>query len=207
VADADIALEIDGEPHQGSFARRMSGEAVIADPLTLVNRSDEPVDVVLTTVAAPAQPLPAGGDGFEIERSYYTLEGEPVNISAAQQNERYVVVLRFVEDNRWPSQVVMTDLLPAGLVIDNPRLVGSADLAAFEWLDEVDPAHLEFRYDRFTAAFERNGDSPREQMAAYVVRAVTPGIYAHPAAIVEDMYRPQFSARTATGVMEVAVPR
>jgi uncharacterized protein YfaS (alpha-2-macroglobulin family) len=207
VADADIALEIDGVPHQGSFARRMSGEAVIADPLTVINRSDEPVDVVLTSVAAPTQPLPAGGDGFEIERSYYTLEGEPVNISVAQQNKRYVVVLRFVEDNRWPSQVVMTDLLPAGLVIDNPSLVGSADLAAFEWLDEVDPAHVEFRYDRFTAAFERNGDSPREQMVAYVVRAVTPGIYAHPAAIVEDMYRPQFSARTATGVMEVVVPR
>ena len=207
MAETDIALEIDGQPHQGSFARRLSGEAVIADPLTLVNRSDEPVDVVLTTVAAPAQPLPAGGEGFAIERSYYTLEGEPVNISAAQQNARYVVVLRFVEDNRWPSQVVMTDLLPAGLVIDNPRLVGSADLTAFDWLGEVDPAHVEFRHDRFTAAFERNEGSPREQIAAYVVRAVTPGIYAHPAAIVEDMYRPQFSARTATGVMEVAAPR
>ena len=41
---------------------------------------------------------------------------------------------------------------------------------------------------------------------AYVVRAVTPGIYAHPAASVEDMYRPQFSARTATGMMEVKAP-
>ncbi|MGT2466926.1 hypothetical protein ACVOMV_21300 [Mesorhizobium atlanticum] len=32
---------------------------------------------------------------------------------------------------------------------------------------------------------------------------MTPGTYAHPAATVEDMYRPQYSARTATGVMEV----
>jgi alpha-2-macroglobulin len=39
-----------------------------------------------------------------------------------------------------------------------------------------------------------------------VVRAVTPGVYAHPAASVEDMYRPQFSARTATGMMEVKAP-
>ncbi len=38
---------------------------------------------------------------------------------------------------------------------------------------------------------------------AYVVRAVTPGTFAAPAAVVEDMYRPQFQARTATGVMEV----
>jgi len=35
------------------------------------------------------------------------------------------------------------------------------------------------------------------------VRAVTPGVYDHPAASVEDMYRPQFSARTAMGRMEV----
>ncbi|WP_366936259.1 hypothetical protein, partial [uncultured Nitratireductor sp.] len=38
---------------------------------------------------------------------------------------------------------------------------------------------------------------------AYVVRAVTPGVYTHPAASVEDMYRPQLSARTATGFMEI----
>jgi uncharacterized protein YfaS (alpha-2-macroglobulin family) len=101
----------------------------------------------------------------------------------------------------------MTDLLPAGFEIDNPRLVGSADLANFEWLGEANAAHVEFRYDRFTAAFERNENSAREQMAAYVVRAVNPGVYAHPAANVEDMYRPQFSARTATGAMEVLAPR
>ena len=35
------------------------------------------------------------------------------------------------------------------------------------------------------------------------VRAVTPGTYIHPAAQVEDMYRPQFSARTAAGFVEV----
>jgi alpha-2-macroglobulin len=36
---------------------------------------------------------------------------------------------------------------------------------------------------------------------------VTPGVYSHPATYVEDMYRPQFSARTATGAMEVLAPR
>jgi alpha-2-macroglobulin len=32
---------------------------------------------------------------------------------------------------------------------------------------------------------------------------VTPGTYVLPAASVEDMYRPEYSARTATGLMEV----
>ena len=53
------------------------------------------------------------------------------------------------------------------------------------------------------AAFDRSGSSNRDFVAAYVVRAVTPGIYAHPAAVVEDMYRPELAARTAAGVLEV----
>ncbi len=205
--DGDIRLEIDGVAHEGSYAARLDGRRLTERPVTLVNRSAEPVDLVITTVAAPADPLPAGGDGFEIERTYFTLDGEPVNVTEVVQNERYVVVLRFTELNKWPSQVVVTDLLPAGFEIDNPRLVGSADLSNFDWLGTPDAAHVEFRYDRFTAAFERTANSPREQTAAYVVRAVTPGVYAHPAAIVEDMYRPQFSARTAAGAMEVLAPQ
>jgi uncharacterized protein YfaS (alpha-2-macroglobulin family) len=44
------------------------------------------------------------------------------------------VVLQMREANAWPSRVVVTDLLPAGFVIDNPRLVGSAELGNFPWL-------------------------------------------------------------------------
>jgi len=38
---------------------------------------------------------------------------------------------------------------------------------------------------------------------AYVARAVTPGLFYHPAASVEDMYRPAYRARTATGRVQV----
>jgi uncharacterized protein YfaS (alpha-2-macroglobulin family) len=38
---------------------------------------------------------------------------------------------------------------------------------------------------------------------AYIVRAVTPGTYVHPAATVEDMYRPDRYARTAAGTLTV----
>ena len=38
---------------------------------------------------------------------------------------------------------------------------------------------------------------------AYIVRAVTPGTYVHPAATVEDMYRPETYARTAAGTLTV----
>lgn len=97
----------------------------------------------------------------------------------------------------------MTDLLPAGFEIDNPSIVNSANLTNFDWLEEVQTAHAEFRNDRFVAALNRAQGDNRQIQLAYVVRAVTPGVYDHPAAQVEDMYRPQFSARTAMGKMEV----
>ncbi|WP_246710720.1 alpha-2-macroglobulin family protein [Mesorhizobium sp. RMAD-H1] len=199
----DIALAINGTAHTGNFAETLSGQEVIDNPLTVVNRGDKPIEAVVTTIAAPAQPLPAGGNGFAIDRRYYTLDGNEISVMEARQNERYVVVLKVTENNAWTSRVLVTDLLPAGFQIDNPSLVSSADLKNFEWLGQTDTAHSEFRYDRFVAAFNGDASSPREFTVAYVVRAVTPGTYAHPAASVEDMYRPELSARTATGMMEV----
>lgn len=196
-----IRLDIDGAPHEGAFATRIEGAALAQSPLVIANRGSAPVDAVITTVAAPAEPLPAGGDGFALTRTYYTLDGEEANVTEAAQNERYVVVLNIESHNEWPARIALTDLLPAGFEIDNPRLVGSAELANFDWLGEVETAHSEFRDDRFVAAFDTEG--PADLTVAYVVRAVTPGTYAHPAAVVEDMYRPQFSARTAASIVEV----
>jgi len=204
---AAMKLEIDGAAHDGAWSKRLEGPAVAAAPVSIVNRGEEPVDAVVTTVALPAEPLPAGGDGFTIERQYYTVDGEPANIGEAVQNERYVVVITATEENAWPSRVLVTDLLPAGFEIDNPGIVSSAQLANFDWLEPTEVAHTEFRDDRFVAAFDRTADSAREMTLAYVVRAVTPGTYVHPAAQIEDMYRPQFSARTAVGAMEVMEQR
>ena len=199
----DIRLAVNGQPHTGNFAVRKTADDLAAAPVVIANTSSEPLEAVLTTVAAPLDPLPAGGNGFGIERTYYSLDGEEANVTEAAQNQRYVVVLKVTEQNAWPSRVLVSDLLPAGFQIDNPSIVGSAALVNFDWLGDIEPAHVEFRDDRFIAAFNRDGSSDREFSLAYVVRAVTPGDYAHPAASVEDMYRPQFSARTATGRMLV----
>lgn len=202
-SDEDLRLSVNGSPHDGAFAQRMSGTEISTVPVTVTNRDDQPVTATITTVASPRQPLPAGGDGFAISRSYYTLDGQQADVTAARQNERYVVVLEVTQDNDWPSRVLVSDLLPAGFEIDNPRLVDSAQLENFGWLGGTDAAHTEFRDDRFIAAFDRSAGSDRNFRLAYVVRAVSPGVYMHPAASVEDMYRPQFSARTASGFMEV----
>jgi len=45
---------------------------------------------------------------------------------------------------------------------------------------------------------------PVSATLAYIVRAVSPGTFVHPAATVEDMYRPERYARTAAGTLTVS---
>ncbi len=124
--NAAISLDINGAAHEGAFSERLNGKALEAQPLVVTNKGSEAVDAVVTAVAPPAQSLPAGGDGFKIERAYYRLDGQEANITSIGQNERLVVVLKIDDLEQWQSRLLVTDLLPAGLEIDNPGLVSSA---------------------------------------------------------------------------------
>ncbi len=201
--NAAISLNVNGEKHEGAFAQRLTGAEIEASGLTVSNEGSEALQAIVTSVAAPKQPLPAGGKGFKISRKYYLMDGTETTVTEAKQNDRFVVVLNVVEDNNWPSRLVVTDLLPAGLEIENPHMMTSADLANFDWLGETEVAHSEFRSDRFVAALDPSTSGARTLNLAYTVRAVTPGTYMLPAATVEDMYRPGYSARTSTGRMSV----
>ncbi len=203
-----LRFTLNGVAHAGNVMDRYLDEDLSAQPVTLQNDNDETIDVVLTATGVPHDALPAGGDGFSISRTYYTLDGTEVSIEEVGQNERFVVVLKVREETKWLSRLLVADLIPAGFQIDNPQLVQSADLASFSWLSEPPAtAHLEFRDDRFVAALERSPHDEREFTLAYMLRAVTPGRYTVPPALVEDMYRPYFNARTTMGTSEVIGPR
>ena len=163
---------------------------------------------MVSVTGAPVVPEPAAESGFKIERNYFTLDGEAVDIATAKQNDRYAVVLKITEAQPQFGRIIVADYLPAGFEIDNPRLVSSGDTGTLEWIKLArTPEHAEFRDDRFTAAFNRNAKDAAIFTVAYVVRAVAPGTYTHPQAFVEDMYRPDRFGRTATGKVEVTTAR
>ena len=100
-------------------------------------------------------------------------------------------------------RILLVDRLPAGLEIENPRIVDSGDLKSFAWLKTtLKPQHSEFRDDRFVAAFDRTSSQSAFFHVAYIVRAVAPGTYMHPPAVVEDMYRPERFGRTGFGTAD-----
>ncbi|MBI2713058.1 MAG: alpha-2-macroglobulin family protein [Rhizobiales bacterium] len=198
-----ISLNVAGETRQGALYRSMRADDLAA-PLAIANSGDGNVQAVVSVSGAPLTPEPAAERGFKIERSYHTLAGEPADPAKARQNQRFVVVLKMTEPQPQFGRVIVADYLPAGFEIDNPKLVSSGETSALAWIaDGVEPVNSEFRDDRFTAAFERKQDASPVFTVAYVVRAVSPGRYVLPQAIVEDMYRPDRFGRTATGVIEI----
>ncbi|WP_319529767.1 alpha-2-macroglobulin family protein [uncultured Cohaesibacter sp.] len=199
----DFGLSINGEAVEGSLSTSVSGDALAEEPMTVTNGGDKPLMAQITTIATPDEPLQAGGDGFVISRAYYRLDGSPLAIGEVKQNERLVVVINASQIPDLPSRIMISDLLPAGLEIENPHLLKNTDMDAFNWLPQSNITHIEFRDDRLLAAVDREVGGNRDFTIAYTVRAVTPGTFMHPAAVIEDMYRPQMSARTASGFLTV----
>jgi alpha-2-macroglobulin len=219
------ALTVNGAPHQGTLMRSLLPAELKSGALTIANVGESAVDAMVSVIGAALTPEPPISKGFTIERSYYTLDGKSVDLQSANggnsqlgQNDRLVVVLK-VASSETGGRILLVDRLPAGLEIENPRIVDSGDIKSLGWLKtDVLPEHTEFRDDRFVAAFDffgsgdrhstRRGDGDNRAPAAsatvaYIVRAVTPGSFVHPAATVEDMYRPERFARTASGRLDV----
>jgi uncharacterized protein YfaS (alpha-2-macroglobulin family) len=144
----------------GTLLRSLAADALAQTPLIVANEGDAPIDAVITVIGAALTPEPAVSKGFTIERSYYTLDGNPVDLKSAtggagsvKQNERFVAVVK-LEAKEAGGRVLLVDRLPAGFEIENPRLVDSGDVKALAWLKTtVQPEHAEFRDDRFVAAF------------------------------------------------------
>ena len=126
---------------------------------------------------------------------------QPASPDSVAVGTRLVAVLTVTPMGFQAARLMVNDPLPGGFEIDNPDLLSGGDTGALSWLSAIQPQHTEARDDRFLAAVDWESEDPFQ--LAYVVRAVTPGRYHHPAASVEDMYRPAMRAQGATGEVSV----
>ena len=178
----------------------MFREDGLTKPVAVGNATTTALRAVVAVSGSPKAPEPASADGMTISRKYFTQGGEPVDPTTVKQNTRLVVVLEAGPANKdRAGNYLLVDQLPAGFEIENPNLVGASGSGNLPWLTDITSVtHAEFRDDRFVAAF-----SDQVAKVAYTVRAVAPGTYVQPGATVEDMYRPSFNARLATGTVTV----
>ncbi|HXI87186.1 MAG TPA: alpha-2-macroglobulin, partial [Parvularculaceae bacterium] len=171
------------------------------------NAGDGPLFRTVTAAGAPKEAPPAVASGFTISKEIRTRDGGAVDLSAVHQNDRLVVVLRGATEDQRLHPAIIADLLPAGFEIEtvlNPEdgAVVDGDSGPYRWVGEISrPKVAEARDDRFVAAIDLRDD---HFTLAYIVRAVTPGAYVAPGAVIEDMYHPGVVGRTAAQSLSIA---
>ncbi len=138
---------------------------------------------------------------LKIRRSFFDRYGRPIDNNTVTQNDIVVVKLSLLStgsDN--VENVVVTDILPAGLEVENPRI---GELPNMDWIkNESKPEHQDFRDDRvhfFTYATNKNKDF------YYLTRAVTPGQFQLGPVSADAMYDGEYHSYHGAGVFNVVM--
>ncbi|WP_425509934.1 alpha-2-macroglobulin family protein [Xanthomonas cannabis] len=209
-------LTVGGDAQQIAPARlfgRSFDSAALARGVQFAPQGDAPMYASLEVAGIPRSAPEPDTRHLSVERSWYTTDGKPWTPQALKEGEALIVRVTITANSNMPD-ALLTDLLPAGLEIENFNL-GDAK----QWADVVvdgigiserssaaDVKHEEFRDDRYVAALALSSGSKAQ--VYYLVRAVSPGTYTVPPSLVEDMYRPELRGvgRSTPATMTVVQP-
>jgi uncharacterized protein YfaS (alpha-2-macroglobulin family) len=176
-----------------------------------VNAGTGPIWRTVTVHGVPLSAPNPTSQGLTLRKTFYTLDGRPIDPANLTQGARLVVRLSGESNQARTMLAVIDDALPAGFEIeavlsptdadasgDNPDGGGAKTKGPYAFLGKLSaPSLQEKRDDRFVAALTLAGGKP--YALAYVIRAVTPGTFFLPGAVASDMYRPSITARTGAG--------
>jgi uncharacterized protein YfaS (alpha-2-macroglobulin family) len=138
--------------------------------------------------------------GIEIERDYLSREGSALDLADVKQGDLIAVRTRLRSVAGPVDNVVVVNLLPSGLEVENPRLETTEQLP---WIKDANlkPVYLDLRDDRILLFVNLpNGDW---QTFYSLVRAVAPGTFRLPPVTAEAMYNPALRGIGARGEITV----
>ncbi|GAB3771501.1 alpha-2-macroglobulin family protein [Spirosoma horti] len=215
----------------GKLARQTAGSTATATltaagkPLGtmsngLLNLKRVPTNVPLSLSAkgagnvyyfAQSEGVPASGkisaedNGLRVRRQYLSRDGKPMD--AIRQNDLVVVKITLTSTNGLHvDNVVVTDLLPAGLEVENPRLTGSPgrDTGDMAWIGKsttgtpTRPAHFDLRDDRINFYTTATGT---ERTFYYLARAVSKGRFVVGPVSADAMYNAEYRSYNGAGTI------
>ena len=141
-------------------------------------------------------------NGLKVKREYFDERGKKVNLSSVVQGQLIVVTITLKPEKKEIHNLVIVDMLPAGLEIENPRLTSRGSLS-FNPQITFSPAYQDIRDDRILIFSDYISG---EQSFSYAVRAVTPGRYTIPNIYAEAMYDPDINGEEYEKDFLVVVP-
>jgi uncharacterized protein YfaS (alpha-2-macroglobulin family) len=138
--------------------------------------------------------------GLEIQREILNRDGGALDLANVRQGDLVVIKTKVRSVSGPVQNVVIVNLLPSGLEVENPRLQTTEQLP---WVTDANlqPAYMDLRDDRILLFADLPADS--WQTFYTLVRAVAPGQFRLPPVQVEAMYNPALRATGERGRMEV----
>ena len=142
----------------------------------------------------------AEDSGLRVRREWLDLQGAPVDPAALRRGDLVIVRLTLDPQERTLKDVVVEELLPAGLEIENAQMASAGTLP---WIksDEAEwVLHREVRDDRLLL-FSKT--LSQEQRFHYAARVVSPGEFVVPPVSAAAMYDPETFSRNGLGRVTV----
>ncbi len=136
---------------------------------------------------------------LKVRKRFFDRFGKPITGNTFKQNELIIVGISLEKSfSTTIENVVITDLLPAGFEIENPR---TKDIPGMDWIkDGATPSALDVRDDRIHFFVDLNSN---KQTYYYAVRAVSPGQYKMGPVSADAMYNGEYHSYNGAGVIRV----
>lgn len=136
---------------------------------------------------------------IRVRRQFYDRFGRALNTNTFSQNDLVIVKITLEKSfSGTIENIVITDLLPAGFEIENPR---TKEIPGMDWIKDANtPVSLDVRDDRIHLFVD--AASPRQQYY-YAVRAVSPGVYRMGPVSADAMYNGEYHSYHGAGTIRV----
>jgi alpha-2-macroglobulin len=136
---------------------------------------------------------------LRVRKRFYDRFGNPVTGNTFKQNDLIIVGITLERSYSTNIEnVVITDILPAGFEIENPR---TKEIPGMDWIkDASDVRSLDVRDDRIH--FFVDADYTTKKFY-YAARAVSPGIYKMGPVSADAMYNGEYHSYNGAGVIRV----
>ncbi len=136
---------------------------------------------------------------LKVRKHFFDRYGRPLTSNNFRQNDLVIVQLTLERTFSTDiDNIVITDMLPAGFEIENPR---TKNIPGMDWVkDENSPTALDVRDDRINLFVDLRS---MRQTYYYAVRAVSPGIYHMGPVSADAMYNGEYHSYNGAGTIRV----
>ncbi|HTK82546.1 MAG TPA: alpha-2-macroglobulin family protein, partial [Bacteroidota bacterium] len=136
---------------------------------------------------------------LQIRREFLGRDGKSIDLKSIKRNDLVVIKLSLSSSLDHLQNVAISDLLPAGFEIENPRLTENTDYGFTR--NATSPEYMDIRDDRMNIYTNLYGRQP--QYFYYIVRAVTAGTFVYAPVVAEAMYDANYYSASGYGKIRI----